>query len=301
MAEEGATPAHVRNASGQTKGALVDTLCQVEVWEGLAPQLELRTLVLLACTHRDLRAILSEDSIWRASLRACVDVAHDLSVNAGEALTWRYVALQVLEGLVRLKHPAAQGVAVPRAHMLSEDSDQLAIKALKASTQDREEEDKKLVLTRSTCCTGKADDQKDCCCHNGAKPCYWSSMACDDPNTNDWISLRLNSMVCMVESITVLPYKAWWQVRVCTYAFPSPTHRLRPECTPCYIQACIDVKGEVAGSVHACACIKINTCECMTTYATKHVYVCAAPHALHACLSVCVPAHMNRFARTRSA
>ena len=79
--------------------------------------------------------------------------------------------------------------------MLSEDSDQLAIKALKASTQDREEEDKKLVLTRSTCCTGKADDQKDCCCHNGAEPCYWSSMACDDPNTNDWISLRLNSMV----------------------------------------------------------------------------------------------------------
>ena len=88
---------------------------QVEVWEGLAPQLELRTLVLLACTHRDLRAILSEDSIWRASLRACVDVAHDLSVNAGEALTWRYVALQVLEGLVRLKHPAAQvRVRLPR-------------------------------------------------------------------------------------------------------------------------------------------------------------------------------------------
>ncbi len=81
---------------------------QVEVWEGLAPQLELRTLVLLACTHRDLKAILDEDSIWRASLRASVNVAYELSVNAGEALTWRYVALQVLEGLVRLEHPAAQ-------------------------------------------------------------------------------------------------------------------------------------------------------------------------------------------------
>jgi hypothetical protein len=43
-----------------------------------------------------------------------VDVAYDLSVNANEeALTWRYVAMQVLEGLCRLRHPAAE-VANPK-------------------------------------------------------------------------------------------------------------------------------------------------------------------------------------------
>ncbi len=45
-----------------------------------------------------------------------MDVAYDLSVNANEeALTWRYVAMQVLEGLCRLRHPAAE-VATPKPY-----------------------------------------------------------------------------------------------------------------------------------------------------------------------------------------
>ena len=40
---------------------------QVEVWEGLAPQLELRSLVMLACTHRDLKTILDEANILNST------------------------------------------------------------------------------------------------------------------------------------------------------------------------------------------------------------------------------------------
>ena len=41
---------------------------QVEVWEGLAPQLELRSLVMLACTHRDLKTILDDAHILKSTL-----------------------------------------------------------------------------------------------------------------------------------------------------------------------------------------------------------------------------------------
>ena len=91
-------------------------------------------------------------------------------------------------------------------------SDQLAVKALNSSTQDREEEDKKHVLAKSKCCSGKIEDQNLCSCKDGALPCYWSSCASNDANSNEWIALRLSSMVCLVHSITILPYQAWWQV-----------------------------------------------------------------------------------------
>jgi hypothetical protein len=45
---------------------------QVEVWEGLAPQLEIRSLVILACTHRDLKTILDEAHILKSILSSAL-------------------------------------------------------------------------------------------------------------------------------------------------------------------------------------------------------------------------------------
>ena len=81
---------------------------QVEVWERLAPQLGVRNLVMLACTHHELKKVLKEDSIWKASLRTSVDIGFALSLNAEDGLTWRYLAMQVLEGLSSLQLPSAE-------------------------------------------------------------------------------------------------------------------------------------------------------------------------------------------------
>ena len=62
--------------------------------------------------------------------------------------------MQVLEGLGRLGHSDAEGFPPANVHVLSDVSDQLAVKALSSSTQDRPEEDTKHVLTRSRCQTG---------------------------------------------------------------------------------------------------------------------------------------------------
>ena len=88
-----------------------------------------------------------------------------------------------------------QGFTAAHTPEASEESDQLAVKALGSSTQDRDAEDKKHVLTRSKCASGKTEDQDGCTCKNGERPCYWSSIASNDENSNEWISLRLNSMV----------------------------------------------------------------------------------------------------------
>lgn len=86
----------------------------VEVLEPLAPWARLKSLVLLACTHRQFNAILKEDTIWQASLRSCVDLPFDVVLRAEEGLTWRYLAIQVLEGLSRLRCEGAEVIcAVP--------------------------------------------------------------------------------------------------------------------------------------------------------------------------------------------
>ena len=63
---------------------------------------------MLACAHRNLNMILVEDSIWKIALRATVDLAFPVSLKAEDGLTWRYLAMQVLEGLGRLEQPAAK-------------------------------------------------------------------------------------------------------------------------------------------------------------------------------------------------
>jgi len=88
-----------------------------------------------------------------------------------------------------------QGFPAANTHVLSDVSDQLAIKALTSSTQDRDEEDKKNLLSRSKCQSGVPEDQSLCPCKDGDKPCYWSSCATTHENSNEWISFRLNSMV----------------------------------------------------------------------------------------------------------
>ena len=89
-------------------GSLLSMPLQVEVWERLAPQLGIKNLVLLACSHRQLNMILIEDSIWQASLRACVDLTFDIALCPEEGLTWRYLAMQVVEGLGCLGRPGAE-------------------------------------------------------------------------------------------------------------------------------------------------------------------------------------------------
>ena len=73
----------------------------VEVLEPMAPRCGVKSLVLLACTHRQFNQILREDSgMWQASVRATVDIPFDLVLDEG--VTWRYLAMQVLAGLSRL-------------------------------------------------------------------------------------------------------------------------------------------------------------------------------------------------------
>jgi hypothetical protein len=73
----------------------------VEVLEPLAPRCGIKSLVLLACTHRQFNQILREDcGMWQASVRAAVDIPFDLVFDEG--VTWRYLAMQVLDGLSRL-------------------------------------------------------------------------------------------------------------------------------------------------------------------------------------------------------
>lgn len=80
----------------------------VEVLEPLAPWTGIKSLVLLACTHRQFNAILKEDSIWQASLRKCVDIPFDVVLKAEQGLTWRYLATHVLDGLGRLRCEGAE-------------------------------------------------------------------------------------------------------------------------------------------------------------------------------------------------
>merc|ERR1719163_326054 len=124
----------------------------------------------------------------------------------------RCLAMQVLEGLGSLRIPGAEGFPSLQTHVLSETSDQLAVKAVHSSTQDRDEEDKKHVLVRSKCGTGLESDQSDCSCKDGALPCYWSSCPRTEQASDEFITLRLKSTVCLIHSITLQPYQAWWQV-----------------------------------------------------------------------------------------
>ena len=100
-----------------------------------------------------------------------------------------------LHPLLRAGMMSLQGFPAANTHVLSDVSDQLAIKALTSSTQDRDEEDKKNLLSRSKCQSGVPEDQSLCPCKDGNKPCYWSSCATTHENSNEWISFRLNSMV----------------------------------------------------------------------------------------------------------
>jgi len=95
-------------AAVQRTCAFIDNLWQTEVWERLAPQLGIKNLVLLACSHRQLNMILIEDSIWQASLRSSVDLTFDVVLCPEEGLTWRYLAMQVVEGLGCLGCPGAE-------------------------------------------------------------------------------------------------------------------------------------------------------------------------------------------------
>jgi len=95
-------------AAVQRTCAFIDNLWQTEVWERLAPLLGIKNLVLLACSHRQLNMILIEDSIWQASLRASVDLTFDVVLCPEEGLTWRYLAMQVVEGLGCLGRPGAE-------------------------------------------------------------------------------------------------------------------------------------------------------------------------------------------------
>ena len=62
------SPLFSRSAPPSPSPAVCLCVCrQVEVWEGLAPQLELRSLVMLACTHRDLKTILDEANILNST------------------------------------------------------------------------------------------------------------------------------------------------------------------------------------------------------------------------------------------
>ena len=75
--------------------ALHRSLSQAELVENVWPLLHIRELVLLACTSRQLRSLLKDDSIWRGSLSSCVDIAFDLSLSQDDGLTWRCMASHV--------------------------------------------------------------------------------------------------------------------------------------------------------------------------------------------------------------
>jgi len=88
---------------------------------------------------------------------------------------------------------------------------QLLTEVLLASSRDRHQEAAKNVLTPSTCSSGVKEDQMRCQCNGGEGACYWSSVASRRSENLDWICFKLISTACIVTSLKVQPYEAWWQ------------------------------------------------------------------------------------------
>ena len=148
-----------------------------------------RDLAAAAATCRGLRRAAVDGDAWRRSVLAHWGGGRLalLPTTASDESVWRALALHLAEE--------------------NDDPHSLAADALAASSTDQPEEDVRNVLfPRSRPPPGSSAST------------YWSSAGSPTPDKHESVSLRLAHPLCVVRSITLRPFRAWFQPGAPVYA-----------------------------------------------------------------------------------